>query len=79
MNDSIEDDVLALPPLDSEGGVDAALKYLAENDLACECSCIQEDDRMALLIRYPDGNEEMFDLKVLRSMEIQREFPPGEN
>jgi hypothetical protein len=65
-----DQDVLDLPSMDTETGMDAALEYLLENDLPCECSVIQEDDNMALRVRYPDGSEELFALKVLRSVEI---------
>jgi len=72
-----DEEFIDIPPLDSEEGRDEALKYLTDNDLACECSVIQEGPDMVLRIRYPDGNEELFDVIVRRSMEIVRRSPDG--
>lgn len=75
----------ALPTMDTEAGRDAALEFLTTyGDLDtegeyCRAAVIQEDNAMVVRFRYPDGREELFDLRVMRQMEIVRRTPDGES
>lgn len=59
-----------LPPMDTEEGRDRAFEYLLADDLPCTCSIIQEGEYLVIRVRYPAGNEELFDTRVVRSMDI---------
>lgn len=82
MNDTDDDfpddgEFIDIPSLETEKGRDEVLEFLIDNDLACECSVVQEGRDMVLRIRYPDGNEELFDVEIRRSREIVRRDPEG--
>lgn len=68
-----------LPGLDTEEGRDEVIEYLmSSDDLPSQCSVILEGANMVMRVRYPDGNEELFDLIVRRSKEIPAGRDPSE-
>lgn len=72
---------LDMPELDTEEGRDAWIEFLtdveADDDEWSKAIVVLNGEDMVMRIRYPDGNEELFDLKVRRSMEIVIKAPGG--
>jgi hypothetical protein len=71
-DDGGEDD--DAPPLDTEEGRDAWIEFLLSQDDGEEewakAMVVQADDNMVVRFRWPDGREEVYDLKIRRSMEV---------
>ncbi len=70
-----------MPELNTEEGRDAWIEFLvaveADDDEWSRAIVVVNGDDMVMRIRYPDGNEELFDLQVRRTMEIVRKEPNG--
>jgi len=75
-------DPIDMPLLDTEEGRDAWIDFLANaepegDDEWSKAIVVVNDNDMVMRIRYPDGNEEVFDVLIRRSMEIVKKAPDG--
>lgn len=68
--------------LDTEEGRDAAIEWLLEQnepDDWAQVQTLQEGDNIVARFRWADGSEEVYDMKIVRSMQIIRRGPAGES
>lgn len=67
------------PSLETEEGRDEWIDILLDQDDWAQCQVIHDGTNMVARFRWSDGREEVFDLKVNRSMEIVRVSEGGSN
>lgn len=60
------------PDLSTEEGRDEWIDIICQQDDWAECQIVHDGENMVARMRWDDGREEIFDLKIRRSMEIVR-------